>query len=135
MGRGKGAADAMDKGRRSRTARVGSSPQSGSEPTTVKPSRDGTPRHFQLAAHTINIRIVSPSRWKHGKGCVGIWLPDQYRIEIISSCRGSNRAQVLCHEAIHAMLDIAGHDDLSRDEQLVDRLGHLLAQMLTTLTE
>lgn len=135
MGRGKGAADAMDKGRRSGVARAGASSEGGGKPTAVSSSRDGTPRHFQLAAHTINIRIVSPSRWKHGKGCVGIWLPDQYRIEIISSCRGSNRAQVLCHEAIHAMLDIAGHDDLSRDEQLVDRLGHLLAQMLTTLTE
>jgi hypothetical protein len=31
------------------------------------------------------------------------------------------------------MLDIAGHDDLSRDEQFVDRLGHLLQQMLTTM--
>jgi hypothetical protein len=104
-------------------------------PVTPKPRKDGTPRQFQLAAHTIKIKIVGPSRWKHGKNCVGIWLPDKYQIEIISSCRGSNRAQVLCHEAIHAMLDIAGHDDLSRDEQLVDRLGHLLAQMLTTLTE
>jgi hypothetical protein len=124
----------MDKGGRSRTAGAGASPKSGSGLAAVK-SRDGTPRHFQLAAHTIHIRIVSPARWKHGKNCVGIWLPDQYRIEIVSSCRGSNRAQVLCHEAIHAMLDIAGHDDLSRDEQFVDRLGHLLAQMLTTLTE
>jgi hypothetical protein len=48
--------------------------------------------------------------------------------------RGSNRQQVWCHEAIHAILDIAGHDDLSRDEQLVDRLGHLLQQMLVTMS-
>jgi hypothetical protein len=31
------------------------------------------------------------------------------------------------------LLDVAGHDDLSRQEQLVDRLGHLLQQMLTTM--
>jgi hypothetical protein len=40
---------------------------------------------------------------------------------------------VWAHEAIHAMLEIGGHDDLSQDEQLVDRLGHLLQQMLTTM--
>ncbi len=100
----------------------------------VKPRSDGIPRQFQLAGHTIEVRIVPPRKWKHGKDCVGIWLPDQYRIDIISSVRGSNRQQVWCHEAIHAILDIAGHDDLSRDEQLVDRLGHLLQQMLVTMT-
>jgi hypothetical protein len=31
------------------------------------------------------------------------------------------------------MLDIAGHPDLSCDEQFVDRIGHLLQQMLTTM--
>jgi hypothetical protein len=30
-------------------------------------------------------------------------------------------------------LDVAGHEDLSRQEALVDRLGHLLQQMLTTM--
>jgi hypothetical protein len=98
-----------------------------------KVRNDGIPKSFQLAGHTIEVRIVTPKKWRHGKDCVGIWLPDQYRIEIISSVRGSNRQQTWCHEAIHALLDIAGHDDLSRDEQLVDRLGHLLQQMLVTM--
>jgi hypothetical protein len=98
-----------------------------------KVRNDGIPKSFQLAGHTIEVRIVTPKKWRHGKDCVGIWLPDQYRIEIISSVRGSNRQQTWCHEAIHAWLDIAGHDDLSRDEQLVDRLGHLLQQMLVTM--
>ena len=48
--------------------------------------------------------------------------------------RSSNRQQVFTHELIHAMLDIAGHDDLSRDEQLVDRLGHLLQQAMVTFS-
>jgi hypothetical protein len=98
-----------------------------------KVRNDGIPKSFQLAGHTIEVRIVTPKKWRHGKDCVGIWLPDQYRIEIVSSVRGSNRQQTWCHEAIHALLDIAGHDDLSRDEQLVDRLGHLLQQMLVTM--
>jgi hypothetical protein len=51
----------------------------------------------------------------------------------LSTVKGSHRQQTFCHEAIHAILDIAGHEDLSRQEALVDRLGHLLQQMLTTM--
>ena len=94
---------------------------------------DGIPRQFQLAGHTIKVRVVPPSKWRHGKDCIGIWLPDQYRIDIISSVKGTSRQQTFCHEAMHAILDIGGHDDLSRDEQFVDRLGHLLQQMLTSM--
>lgn len=94
---------------------------------------DGIPSQFQLAGHTIKVRVVPPSKWRHGKDCVGIWLPDTYRIDIISSLKGTLRQQTFCHEAIHAILDVSGHDDLSRDEQFVDRLGHLLQQMLSSM--
>ena len=133
MGRGKATVDAMDKSRQSRAARSSASAESGSGLVAMNPRSDGVPRQFQLAGHTIAVNLVTPRKWKHGKNCVGIWLPNDYRIEVLSTCRGTNRQQVFCHEAIHAMLDIAGHDDLSRDEQLVDRLGHLLQQMLTTM--
>lgn len=94
---------------------------------------DGIPKQFQLFNHTIVVKIVTPKKWKHGKNNVGIWIPDKYRIEIISSVKGSNRQQIWAHEAIHAILDLAGYENLSYDEVLVDRLAHLLAQMLTTM--
>lgn len=94
---------------------------------------DGIPVRFQLTGHTIQVKVIPPSKWKHGKDTVGMWLPDKYEIHIISSCKGTNRQQVWAHEAVHAMLDVAGYTDLSHDEQLVDRLGHLLQQMLTTM--
>jgi len=94
---------------------------------------DGIPAHFQLAGHTIKVKVISPSKWRHGKNCVGMFLPDKYEIHIISTCKGTNRQQVWAHEAVHALLTIAGHDDLSNDEALVDRLGHLLQQMLSTM--
>ena len=94
---------------------------------------DGIPSRFQLAGHTIQVKVISPSKWKHPKNCVGMWIPDKYEIHLLSTCKGTHRQQVWAHEAVHAMLEIAGHDDLSRDEQLVDRLGHLLQQMLTTM--
>ena len=95
--------------------------------------KDGIPKSFQLAGHTIVVATVTPRKWKHGKNCVGIWLPEQYRIEILSTCKGSHRQQVWAHEAIHAILDVAGYEDLSRDEKLVDICGHLLQQMLMTI--
>jgi len=95
--------------------------------------KDGVPRRFQLAGHTIKVVTVPAKRWKHGKNYIGIWIPDQYRIELISTIKGTHRQQTFAHEVIHAMLDIAGHEELSRKEPLVDRLGHLLQQMLTTM--
>ncbi len=106
----------------------------------VKPRSDGIPRTFQLSGHTIVVEMVSPKKWKHGKDCVGIWIPEKNRIEILSTCRGSYRQVVWAHEATHAMLDILGYgpmpatDDLSRDEQFVDRVAHALQQMLSTMS-
>lgn len=94
---------------------------------------EGIPKKFQLLGHTIKVRVVPPSKWRHGKNCVGIWLPEQYRIDIISTVKGSHRQQVWCHELTHALLDLAGYEELSHDEQLVDRVGHLLQQALTTM--
>jgi len=76
---------------------------------------------------------VPPKKWKHGKECIGMWIPDQYRIELISSLKGTNRQQVFMHEAVHAILDVAGYYDMSADEVLVDRLSHLMHQMLVTM--
>lgn len=94
---------------------------------------DGIPKQFHLLGHTIKVRVVSPSRWRHGKNTIGMWIPDAYRIDIVSTTKGSHRQQVWAHEAVHAMLDLAGYEKLSEDEALVDRLGHLLQQMLTTM--
>jgi hypothetical protein len=94
---------------------------------------DGIPKQFKLAGHTICIANIPAKKWKHGKDCVGMWMPDQYRIEIIGTLKGTNRQQVFLHEAVHAILDVAGYYELSEDEALVDRVSHLLQQMLTTM--
>ena len=94
---------------------------------------DGIPKQFKLAGHTIRIANIPAKKWKHGKDCVGMWMPDQYRIEIIGTLKGTNRQQVFLHEAVHAILDVAGYYELSEDEALVDRVSHLLQQMLTTM--
>jgi len=94
--------------------------------------KDGIPRSFQLAGHTIKVRQVAATKWQHGADSVGIFLPDEYAIELHGSLKGTDRQQTFCHEFFHAMFIVAGRDDLSDDEQLVDCLGHLLQQALTS---
>jgi hypothetical protein len=94
---------------------------------------DGIPKKFNLAGHTIEVVTVSRRKWKHSKDAVGMWLPDQYRIELLSTLKGTNRQQIFMHEAVHAILDVAGYYELSEDEALVDRLSHLLHHMLVSM--
>jgi len=101
--------------------------------TISKRIEDGIPKKFNLAGHTIEIVNIPRRKWKHGKDCVGMWIPDQYRIELLGSLKGTNRQQVFLHEAVHAILDVAGYYQLSEDEALVDRVSHLLHHMLITM--
>lgn len=93
---------------------------------------DRIPAGFQLAGHTIAVRIVPPSKWRHGRDVIGLWNPVSATISIISTVRGAQRWQVFIHEATHALLDVAGHADLSQDEGFVDRIAHLVAQAIAT---
>ena len=95
--------------------------------------KDGVPRRFQLAGHTIEVITVPAKRWKHGRDCIGVWLPNEYRIELVSSIRGTNRVQTFVHEMLHALFDVAGYSRESRDETRIDRLAHLLHQILVTM--
>lgn len=90
------------------------------------------PRAFQLAGHRIVVRVVPPSRWRHGRDVVGLWNPNRARIDILSTVQGAQRVQVFFHELTHALLDVAGHVELSTDEGFVDRVAHLLAQAIQT---
>jgi hypothetical protein len=94
---------------------------------------DGIPKSFSLAGHKIEVVNIPRSKWKNGKNCVGMWLPDKYRIELHGSLEGTNRQQVFLHEAVHAILDVAGYYEMSEDEVLVDRLSHLLHHMLVSM--
>ena len=97
------------------------------------PREDGVPSKFQLAGHTITVVTVPKSRWKY-KNAVALWMPNECRIELHGGLHGSARVQAFMHEATHAVLDVAGYSNtLSTDEELVDRLAHLLHQMFSTI--
>lgn len=90
----------------------------------------GIPQSFQLMGHKITVKVIPKARWKK-KSCVGMWLPDKLRIEILDAGELTFVQHVFCHELTHAMLDMMSHE-MSRDEQFVDQLGALLQQALTT---
>lgn len=90
----------------------------------------GIPSSFKLVGHKITVKVIPKSRWRR-KSCVGIWLPNQLRIELLDSGEASVVQHTFCHELTHAILDCMGHD-LSQNEQFVDTLGALLQQALTT---
>ena len=92
---------------------------------------DGIPKSFQMLGHTIKVRVIPQSKWRV-KDAVGVFYPDKYRIDVMAVQPESHRQQIFCHEYAHALLILAGRDDLSADEKLVDQLGHLLQQSLTT---
>ena len=96
---------------------------------------DGVPKSFKLAGHTITVVTVPKSRWKY-KNAVAFWAPNECKIAIHASLKGTARQQAFMHEACHALLDVAGYSNtLSQDEEFVDRLAHLMHQMLCTFEE
>ena len=100
----------------------------------AEPREDGVPSQFQLAGHTITVVTVPKSRWKY-KNAVALWMPNECRIEIHGALTGTARQQAFMHEATHALLDVAGYSNtLSTDEELVDRVAHLLLQMISTFS-
>jgi hypothetical protein len=91
----------------------------------------GIPTSFQLLGHTITVRVISRSKWRHGKNVVGMWMPDKLRIDLLSDPIETQLQATFCHELTHAMLDMMNHE-LSHDEVFVDNLGALLMQALIT---
>jgi hypothetical protein len=77
--------------------------------------------------------ITLPFEWFRAAGG-STRIPDRLRIEILGGQPVTSLQQTFCHEWTHAMLDMMAHP-LSRDEQFVDQLGHLLQQSLTTFEE
>lgn len=96
-------------------------------------ARTGIPKRFQMLGHTITVRIVPKSRWRH-KDAVGIWEPDKLRISILSGQPMSALQQTFCHEWGHAMLCLMSHP-LEHDEQFIDQLAHLMQNALSTFED
>jgi hypothetical protein len=91
------------------------------------------PRRFRLAGQEITVQFVPDlvkrkkayGRWHSTRNLIELQEPgEDYSYQFI--------LQTFWHEAMHAMLEIAGYEDLSTKEKLVDRMGHMIHQLLAT---
>lgn len=67
--------------------------------------------------------------------CVGRWYHSRHLIELQTPDEHHSRSyimQTFWHEVTHAMLDVMGYPALSADEELVDRIGQAIHQVLKT---
>ena len=90
----------------------------------------GIPTSFGALGHTIKV-IEIPNLPEMGK--YGDW--DQALNEIRLFTNGVCDSVIVhsyYHELVHCLLCLAGRQDLSSDEALVDVLGGLLAQVIAT---
>ena len=90
----------------------------------------GIPSNFSALGHTISVLEVANLS---GTGSYGDW--DQNLNEIRLFTKGVCDSVIVhsyYHELVHCLLCLAGRQDLSGDEALVDVLGGLLAQVIAT---
>ena len=87
------------------------------------------PKSFQLMGHTITVQLVDKKDWKY-EDDLAYWDPDKNQISIMRQSRTQLR-HTFWHETMHAVLDAMSHK-LARDEQFVDQVGGLLAQIMDT---
>lgn len=97
----------------------------------TRQNRLGIPRRFRVHGHTVTVRIVPLSKWRHSKDAVGIYDPNRHRIELRADQGETELQQTFCHELGHCLLSEMSHP-LNDDEKFVDNLGSLLHQALTT---
>jgi hypothetical protein len=88
------------------------------------------PHSFKVLGHTVEVVTIPLKKWKHGDAWA-FWDSDKLRIEVCSGKR-SMAFHSFCHELSHCLFEMAGRGDLSSDEALVDTVGGLLAQALSS---
>jgi len=94
------------------------------------------PKAFSLLGH--RIEVVTDSSIMHSDDCVGMFEHRKQRISLMPSIGDfpipqSTIEQVFCHELVHALFFYAEKPKLFANEELVNLLGGLLHQALTTL--
>ena len=80
------------------------------------------------------IRIERKKNLMENCDCWGRWTPEQNLIEVQAQRKNICPAflkQVFLHEIMHAILDIYGYAELSKNEELVDVLAQGVHQVLT----
>ena len=87
------------------------------------------PKQFKLLGHTITVDVIRKSEWPY-TDCIGIFIPDENKIQVLKQ-QPAQTHHAYWHEVCHAALFMMNHK-LYANEQFVDQLGGLLAQLAAT---
>ena len=92
-----------------------------------------TPTTFKLLGRTVTVKIIpdlaheyeETGYWRDSKNLIGLQKPDDKHAKDVMEA-------AFWHEAVHAMFDSLGYDELSKDEKLVEQLAQCIYQIITT---
>jgi hypothetical protein len=88
------------------------------------------PKHFDILGHTIEVEFRDDLM--EDCECYGRFSPSRNRIELQSGMAFSFTLAVFWHEAMHAIAEHMGMKALNADEEMIDKLGQGVAQILRT---
>lgn len=86
------------------------------------------PKHFKILSHDIEV----VERDLTDEECDGRFLSRKNRIEIQEGLPASYRQATFWHEAMHAIATHMGMKDINDNEEVIDKLGQGVAQILAT---
>lgn len=94
------------------------------------------PKSFKLFNQTI--KVIYKTNLLDKEHAFGVWAYNKNTIYLQKSTRKHKLTneqiyQTVCHELIHACLDLLGYHKLSDDEKLVSGLSNLLDQFMQQL--
>lgn len=89
------------------------------------------PLEFKLLNRSYSVEHMSEELHR-GAEAYGMHWQDKARIEVYVGGPDEHCEHTFYHELFHALFEAAGKPDLSKDEELVDVLGGLLHQYMTT---
>ena len=82
-----------------------------------------------MLGHTIAVQVMAKKDWQY-EDAVGVFNPQDNTIKLLKA-RQDQLTHALWHEICHAALYFMNHK-LYANEQFVDQLGGLLAQLAAT---
>lgn len=93
-------------------------------------SQDLIPDSFQIGVHTVKVL-----KNKRLKDCYGEWFTQRKEILLARPQKDWSEFflfQAFVHEAVHAVLETMGRQDLSENEAFVDGLSEAITQVILT---
>ena len=87
------------------------------------------PTTFQMLGHTISVQVIPKKAWQY-EDAVGVFNPQENTIKVLKQ-RADQTHHAYWHECMHCALYFMNHK-LYANEQFVDQLGGLLAQLAAT---